>query len=277
MRRQQVRYGLEIRVTALDHHNVAEELLACYKTRKPIDPLVDRFPEMTVDDAYEIQLAQARHRTARGEVVVGHKVGLTSAPMRTALGVDVPDYGHVFDTMVWPEGEEIPLDEFIAPKVEPEVAFVLEHDLAGPGVTAASAARAVAYCLPAIEIIDSRIRNWRISLRDTIADNGSSGGVVLGEHPIRITDLDLRLVGCVLARNRKVALTGAGAAVLGGPLRSLAWLANTLTAQGPLKSGSVVMSGSITAPVDVVGGDLFDADLDRLGRVSAYFSGGNNE
>lgn len=263
-------------MTALDHQNAADELLACYKTRQPIDPLVDLFPEMTVDDAYEIQLAQARQRTARGETVVGHKVGLTSAPMRTALGVDVPDYGHVFDTMVWPEGEEIPFEDFIAPKVEPEVAFVLEHDLAGPGVTAAAAARAVAYCLPAIEIIDSRIRDWRISLRDTIADNGSSGGVVLGERPIRITDLDLRLVGCVFGRNRKLAQTGAGAAVLGGPLKSLAWLANTLATQGPLKSGSVIMSGSITAPLDVSAGDVFDAELDRLGRVSAYFSGGSN-
>ena len=125
------------------------------------------------------QLAQARDRAARDEVLVGYKVGLTSAPMRSALGVDVPDYGHLFDNMVWPEGDQIPLDQFIAPKVEPEVAFVLEHDLAGPGVTAATAARAIAYCLPAIEIIDSRIRNWRITLRDTIADNGSSGASFL--------------------------------------------------------------------------------------------------
>lgn len=263
-------------MTPLDHQIVADELLDCYKTRQPIDPLVERFSEMTVDDAYQIQLAQVRERTARGEALVGHKVGLTSAPMRTALGVDVPDYGHVFDTMVWPEGEEIRLDEFIAPKVEPEVAFVLEHDLAGPGVTAATAARAVAYCLPAIEIIDSRIRDWRISLRDTIADNGSSGGIVLGEGPIRITDIDLRLVGCLFVRNRKLVETGAGAAVLGGPLKSLAWLANTLAEQGPLQSGSIIMSGSITAPLNVAGGDTFDVELDRLGRVSAHFSGGGH-
>lgn len=260
----------------LDHQIVAAELLDAYKIRKPIDPLAERFSEMTVDDAYRIQLAQVRERAGRGEALVGYKVGLTSAPMRTALGVDVPDYGHVFDTMVWPEGEEIPLDVFIAPKVEPEVAFVLEHDLAGPGISAATAARAVAYCLPAIEIIDSRIRDWRISLRDTIADNGSSGGIVLGERPTRITDIDLRMLGCVFLRNRELAETGAGAAVLGGPLRSLAWLANALAAQGPLRSGSIIMSGSITAPLNVGGGDTFTAELDRLGRVSAHFSGGTN-
>lgn len=261
-------------VTPLDHQIIAEELLASYKTRHPIDPLVERFSEMTVDDAYRIQLAQARDRAARDEVLVGYKVGLTSAPMRSALGVDVPDYGHLFDNMVWPEGDQIPLDQFIAPKVEPEVAFVLEHDLAGPGVTAA---RAIAYCLPAIEIIDSRIRNWRITLRDTIADNGSSGGIVLGGRPIRITDLDLRLIGCIVVKNYKLADTGAGAAVLGSPLKSLAWLANTLAEHGPLPSGSIIMSGSITAPLSVTAGDTFDAELDRLGRVSAHFQGGANE
>jgi 2-keto-4-pentenoate hydratase len=264
-------------VTPLDHQIIARELLDSYKTRHPIDPLVERFSEMTVDDAYRIQLAQAHDRAARNEVFVGYKVGLTSAPMRSALGVDVPDYGHLFDTMVWPEGEQIPLDKFIAPKVEPEVAFVLEHDLAGPGATAATAARAVAYCLPAIEIIDSRIRDWRITLRDTIADNGSSGGVVLGERPIRVTDLDLRMLGCIFVKNRRVSETGAGAAVLGGPLKSLAWLANTLAEHGPLPSGSIIMSGSITAPLSVAAGDTFDAELDRLGRVSAHFQGGANE
>jgi 2-keto-4-pentenoate hydratase len=264
-------------MTPLDHQTVARELLDSYQTRQPIDPLVDRVSEMTVDDAYRIQLAQARDRAARGEILVGYKVGLTSAPMRTALGVDVPDYGHLFDTMLWPEGERIPLDRFIAPKVEPEVAFVLEHDLTGPGVTAATAARAVAYCLTAIEIIDSRIRDWRITLRDTIADNGSSGGVVLGERPIRVTDLDLRMLGCVFVRNRTVCETGAGAAVLGGPLKSLAWLANTLSEHGPLPAGSIIMSGSITASLSVADGDTFDAELDRLGRVSAQFSGGGNE
>ncbi|OBI40508.1 2-keto-4-pentenoate hydratase [Mycobacterium sp. E796] len=258
-------------MTAREHESVAQELLGCYKTRRPIDPLVERASGMTVDDAYRIQVAQARDRTAGGEVVVGYKVGLTSAPMRTALGVDVPDYGHLFDTMLLADGEGIPLDKFIAPKVEPEVAFVLEHDLCGPGVSAATAARAVAYCLPAIEIIDSRIRDWRITLRDTIADNGSSGAFVLGERPVRVTDLDLRMIGCVFAKNRTVRETGAGAAVLGGPLKSLAWLANTLAEQGPLSSGSIIMSGSITAPLSVARGDLFDAELDRLGRVSAQF------
>jgi 2-keto-4-pentenoate hydratase len=263
-------------VTPLDHGHAADELLDCYETGQPIDPLVDRFPDMTVEDAYRIQLIQKRERLRRGEIVVGQKVGLTSAPMRRALGVDVPDYGQLFDTMVWPEGDEIPLGEFIAPRIEPEIAFVLEHDLAGPGVTAATAAGAVAYCLPALEIIDSRIRDWRIGLCDTIADNGSSGGIVLGERPIRVTDLDLRIVGCAISKNRKLEQTGAGAAVMGGPLKSLAWLANALAAQGPLKSGSVIMSGSITAPLDVSGGDAFEAELDRLGRVSAYFSGGGN-
>jgi 2-keto-4-pentenoate hydratase len=256
----------------LDHKQVAEQLLGCYESRRPIDPPAESFPDMTVDDAYRIQRLQARERVIRGEAPIGFKVGLTSAALRRALGAPAPVYGQLFDTMLWTEGEEIPLDALIAPRIEAEVAFVLEHDLTGPGVTAATAARAVAYCLPALEIIDSRIRDWRTGPRDIVADNGSSGGVVLGERPVAVTDVDLRLVGCVLGKNRQLAETGAGAAVMGGPLRSLAWLANTLADQGPLVSGSIIMSGSITPPLEVSGGDFFDAKLAGMGCVSAYFA-----
>ncbi|HTX63575.1 MAG TPA: fumarylacetoacetate hydrolase family protein [Acidimicrobiales bacterium] len=254
-----------------DPEEVADELLAAYVTKRPIEPLAERFPGLTVRDAYDVQQRQAKRRCDQGETVVGRKIGLTSRPIRETFGVDVPDFGHLFDSMWCQTDDDIPVSRFIQPRVEPEVAFILERDLIGPGVTHVDAARAVAFCLPAIEIIDSRIADWKISICDTIADNGSSGAFVLGDSPKRINDVNLRLIGCVLTKNRKVVETGAGAAVLGSPLNALVWLANALGEEAALTAGSIVMSGSITGALPVEVGDLFVTELDGLGRVSAYF------
>ena len=187
---------------------IAQELQNALRTRMPIDPIRRAHPGLTVDDAYAIQLSQVAAWQRGGRQIQGHKIGLTSAVMQRQLGVDQPDYGHLHDTMFRLEGLPIALGEFISPKVEPELAFVLKRPLAGPGVNVARALSAIDYVVPAIEIIDSRIRDWDISLVNTVADNASSGGVVLGSRPVKIDAVELRLSGCVLTRRGAVAGTG---------------------------------------------------------------------
>jgi len=257
------------------HAMLAKELRQAQLSRQPIEPISDSYPELSVDDAYAIQLAQIDQRVAEGDPVQGHKVGLTSAAMQRQLGVDQPDYGHLLAGMFHLEGLPICLEQFISPRVEPEIAFVLKRPLKGPGVNAAQALAAVDYVVPALEIIDSRIRDWKIGLIDTVADNASSGGVVLGSRPVRVDAVDLRLAGCVLTPNGTVAGTGAGGAVLGAPLNALVWLANTVGARGvTLEAGHVVLPGSVTAAVPVTAGDSVSASFGGLGTVSARFTGG---
>lgn len=253
---------------------LANELFDAYTTRIPVDRLSDRHPDMVVEDSYEIQLLQIRRRLAEGRTIVGHKVGLTSAAMQRQLGVDQPDYGHITDDMVHLEHLPISVDAYIQPKVEPEICFVLKRELRGPGVTVPQAIAAIDFILPAIEIIDSRIKDWKIGLLDTIADNASSGGIVLGSTPVGVQDVDLRLSGCVLVRNGEVAATGAGGAVLGSPLTSLVWLANTVGAMGVvLEAGHVILPGSQTGAIAVGSGDAVTATFGGIGSVTARFSG----
>ncbi|WP_460406623.1 2-keto-4-pentenoate hydratase [Actinophytocola sediminis] len=253
-----------------ERDEIVAALLAAHRTRQPIEPLP---ADLTVDDAYAVQLAQVEHWCAAGAVVKGHKVGLTSRAMRRQLGVDAPDYGHLLDPMFHPEGTPIDTSGLLAPRVEPEVAFVLGRPLRGPGLTVADAVAAVDFVLPALEIIDSRIRDWRIGLADTIADNASSGGVVLGGAPSRLSDVDLRMMGCVLRRDGVVVGTGAGAAVLGSPLNALVWLGNTVGERGiELAAGHVVLPGSVTSAVPVAAGDVVQATFAGLGSVTAVFS-----
>ena len=170
-------------MTAVDHAAIADRLLAAYSTREPIEPLTATYPDLTVDDGYAIQARQVELRTVSGQDVVGFKIGLTSTAMQTQLGVDQPDYGHLLTDMVYAADAGIRTERFLQPRAEPEVALVLGRDLHGPGLSVADLLAATAYVLPAIEIIDSRIADWRIGLVDTIADNASSGGLVLGGMP----------------------------------------------------------------------------------------------
>lgn len=252
-----------------------DALLGAYRSRTAIAPLSVTYDDLTIDDAYAIQLEQVARWTADGAVVRGHKVGLTSGAMRRMLGVDEPDYGHLLDDMFSEELSPIPATKFIQPRIEPEIGFVLGGDLQGPGVTIDQAARAVAFLVPALEVIDSRIEDWKIGLLDTIADNASSGGVVLGSRPTPLHAADLSLVGCNLVRNGEVVATGAGGAVLGNPLIALAWLANAVGAHGvKLQAGHVVLSGSCTAAVPVAAGDSVTAMFAGLGSVTAVFGEG---
>jgi 2-keto-4-pentenoate hydratase len=251
---------------------IAGALLGAYRSKKPVDPLTGQYDDLTLEDAYQIQLLQVGRWLSDGARVKGHKVGLTSAAMQRQMGVDSPDYGHLLDRMFWLEHEPIPASRFVQPRVEPEVAFVLARPLQGPGVTVADAIAAVGYVLPALELIDSRIRDWKIGLADTIADNASSGGVVLGSTPAALSAVDLRLSGCNLHKNGELAGTGAGGAVLGSPLVSLVWLANTLGARDvTLEAGHVILPGSITASIPVGAGDTVTATFAGLGRVTARF------
>jgi 2-keto-4-pentenoate hydratase len=258
--------------------DIAEALLGAYSSGKPVDPLTGQYDGLTVPDAYEIQLLQVARWVAAGARVRGHKVGLTSPAMQRQMSVDQPDYGHLLDWMFWPEAEPIPLSGFLQPRVEPETAIVLAKPLRGPGVTVADAIAAVAFVLPALELIDSRIRDWKIGLADTIADNASSGGVVLGSSYAALSAVDLRLAGCNLYKNGELAGTGASGAVLGSPLKALAWLANTVGTRGvELEAGQVILPGSVTASIPVGPGDTVTATFAGLGRVTARFAAGEAE
>lgn len=250
----------------------ADQLAAAYRTHQPVDPLTGRYP-LDLDDAYEIQRLQIDARVKAGARIVGHKVGLTAAAMQRQLGVDQPDFGHLLDDMVVPENTPVPAGRFLQPRIEPEIALVLKRPLAGPGVNVAQALAAVDFVLPSLEVIDSRVRDWRIGILDTVADNASSGAVVLGSTPVAPAAVDLRLAGCVLHRDGRVVGTGAGGAVLGSPVNALVWLANTLGARGvALEAGHVVLPGSVTAAVDVTPGATFTATFAGIGSVTARFA-----
>jgi 2-keto-4-pentenoate hydratase len=242
-------------------------------TGLPIAPLTLSHPELTTGDAYGVQLAVQAVRLDEGRAVRGYKVGLTSQAMQRQMGVAEPDYGYLLDDMLHSDYDRLDIGAFLQPRVEPEIAFVLRSPLSGPGVTVVDAVRAVDFVLPAIEVIDSRIQDWQIGLVDTIADNASSGAVVLGSRPAQLGKLDLRLAGVVLRRNGEVVGTGAGAAVLGSPLVALVWLANTLGRLGvTLEPGHVVLSGSCTKAVPVTASDTVSATVAGIGTVTASFS-----
>jgi 2-oxopent-4-enoate hydratase len=250
----------------------AAELAEAERTGVPIAPLTDRDPDLSVAEAYAVQRCNVDRRVAEGRRIRGRKVGLTSLAMQRQLGVDEPDFGVLLDDMLVEEGDAIAAGELIAPRVEAEIAFVMERDLQGPGVDSAAALRAVAGALPALEAIDSRIADWRIKLPDTIADNASAGRYLLGGRLTAVDRLDLRLCGAAVTRNGVLADTGAGAAVLGNPIRCVAWLANTLAELGEgLRAGEVVLAGALHAALAVQPGDVVRAELAHLGPVTARF------
>jgi 2-keto-4-pentenoate hydratase len=255
-----------------DLDSIAAELLGAYGSAPTLAPLTSTYDGLTVDDAYAIQQIQIRRRIAAGAAVIGYKVGLTSAAMQQQMGVYEPDFGHLLSDMVHAADSPIDTASFRQPRAEPEIALILSRDLRGPDLSVADLVSATAYALPAIEIIDSRITDWKIGLVDTVADNASSGGLVLGQSPVPAGGRDLSLAGCVYRRNGRIVGTGAGAAVLGSPWHAATWLANTLTARGAeLAAGSIILTGSITAAVPVTAGDTVTVTIDGLGSVTAVF------
>ena len=265
----------EVHAAASLHRELAEELWEADRTAKPVAPLTDRHPDLDIEDAYAIQTVNIDRRVEAGQRVIGRKVGLTSRPMQETLGVDEPDFGVLTDEMVVEDGDLIPMARLVQPRVEAELAFVMERDLAGPGVSIATALGAIAGALPSVEIVDSRVADWRIKLVDTVADNASSGLLVIGGRMRPVADLDLRLLGVVVSRGGELLDTGAGAAALGNPARCVAWLANKLGGLGAgLRAGDVVLPGAVHKMVPVRPGDVFRAEFAHLGAVTVRFSNG---
>lgn len=254
---------------------LAAALLGAYESGATLAPFTpDLPPEADLSHAYRVQQAQVAAWVEAGDVVKGHKVGLASRAMQRMANVDQPDFGHLTASMFHLEHAPIPRGTFIQPRVEPEVAFVLGKPLSGPGVTVADVVRAVDHVLPSLEFVDSRIADWRIQIFDTVADNASSGGVVLGSRPMRLEDINLRLMACNLHINGELVGTGAGGAVLGSPLNSLVWLANTVGPLGvTLQPGHVVLPGSMTQAFPVAPGDSIVAHTADLGSVTAILEG----
>jgi 2-keto-4-pentenoate hydratase len=248
---------------------LAAELFEAEKARRTIDPLSELVPGLTLADAYAIQSRCVRLRQEHdGAAIVGAKVGCTSEAMQRYFGIDQPDFGVLLSDMEVLESDALDLGELIQPKVEPEIAFILGTDLAGPGVSLTDALRASAAVAPAIEIIDSRIHAWRIRFEDTVADNGSSARFVVGRGVPPGDVGDLSSLQLAFRRNDEAAITATGSAVLGHPANAVAWLANTLgSLGGGLHEGDIVLSGSLTAAFDCAPADRFVASFDGLDVV----------
>lgn len=246
---------------------------------RPIPPLVDTYGAISPADAYRIQLRNVERRRTEGDDVVGMKAGLTSKAMQQLLGVDQPDFGHLFRSMSVENGGRIDLASCMQPRIEAEVGVVLKADLSGDRVSVDDVARATGALVASLEIVESRIADWRITIGDTIADNASCGKFVIGHHD-EVGGRDPRLIGVVVSRNGIPVESGVGAAVMGNPFASVAWLAETLTALGSgLRAGQVVLPGAVHAMVPVQPGDHFLAEFAHIGNVEVTFvsSGSSGE
>ena len=251
---------------------LAADLAQAERSRVPMSPLTDAHPDIDVVDAYEIQLINIHQRVAEGARVVGHKVGLSSKAMQQMMGVDEPDYGHLLDEMQVFEDTPVPAGRYLYPRVEVEVAFLLAEDLPGAACTEEAVVAATAAFAPAIELIDTRITDWKIKLCDTIADNASSAGFVLGHERVSPKDIDIKTIDAVLTRNGEVVAKGRSDAVLGNPVTAVAWLARKVHDFGVrLHAGDVVLPGSCTRAIDARADDNFVAEFDGLGSVRLTF------
>jgi 2-keto-4-pentenoate hydratase len=255
----------------------AELLWAAERDLAPVDPLTEAFPGIDVVDAYEIQLINIRRKIAAGARVRGHKVGLSSPVMQQMMGVDEPDYGHLLDAMVLAEDTPIPAAGYCYPRIEVEIGYVLGSALPGEGCTEADVLAATEYIVPSLELIDSRIRDWRIKLADTIADNASSAGVILGQArrtPAELTarGVDLANIEAVLFSGEEEVARGNTSAVLGNPTACVAWLARKVADFGvKLEAGHLIIPGSCTRAIDARPGSAFRAEFAGLGTVTASF------
>ena len=251
---------------------LGDELFAALVQCRPVEPLTSRHPGLTLADAYAIQQALNAHRLAAGERAIGHKIGVTSLAVMNLLGVDQPDFGTLFDAMLYRDGGIVPAATLIQPKAEAEIAFRLKRDLRGPGVTAGDVLAATDRVFACFEIVDSRIRDWKIRIQDTVADNASCGVFVLGEARIAPHALDLAAVKMEILKNGPHIASGTGAAVQGHPAAAVAWLANTLGRFGiPFLAGEIILSGSLAPLLPITPGDRFDMSLTGIGTASISF------
>jgi 2-oxopent-4-enoate/cis-2-oxohex-4-enoate hydratase len=261
----------------MDKHKteaLGDELYGALRSRTPVAPLTEREPGMTIDDAYHISLQMVNRRLGDGERIIGKKIGATSKAVQNMLSVHQPDFGYLTDRMVYGHGEEMPISRLlIQPKAEGEIAFILKRDLFGPGVTNADVLRATEGVMPCFEIVDSRIRDWKIKIQDTVADNASCGLFALGDALVDPRRVDLSTCGMVLEKNGEVVATGAGAAALGSPVNCVTWLANALGRFGiKLAAGEVILSGSLVPLLPIKPGDSMQLAVGGIGTASVRFS-----
>ena len=257
---------------------LAQRLDDAERSKSLIAAFTREYPDLTIEDAYAIQRAWTKLQLARGRIVRGHKIGLTSKAMQNAVGISEPDYGVLFADMFYPDASPIPFGRFRAPRIEVELAFVLKTPLKGPGCTLFDVLNATDYVTPALEILETRmhrvdpVTKAPRKVMDTISDNAANAALVVGGRPIRPLDADLRWIGALLFRNGQIEETGIAAGVLNHPANGVAWLADRLAAQGEyLEAGEVVLAGSFTRPVEITRGDTFHADYGRFGSVSCQF------
>ncbi len=252
----------------------ADRLWEASSSKRPCAPVRDVLAVDSIEDAYAVQQINVARDVHGGGRLVGWKVGLTSPAVQRQLGVDQPDFGALLADGSYGDDEPVPLGGLLQPKVEAEVAFVLERDLHDGPVTAVDIIRATGFVMPVIEVADSRIDDWDITIVDTIADRASAGVYVVGPKPTKLSAIDLREVQMVMTRGGEVVSEGSGAACLGHPVNAVVWLANTLAAMGqPLEAGHVVLSGALGPMVAVTGAGCYEAVLTGLGSVRATFEG----
>ena len=251
---------------------LGDELYEALTAGKTVSPLTSRGFDITIEDAYHIQQRTLARRIEKGEKVVGKKIGVTSKAVMNMLGVNQPDFGYLLDGMVYNEGESIPMDTLIQPKAEGEIAFLMNKDLMGPGLTAADILAATEGVMACFEIVDSRIQDWKIKIQDTVADNASCGVFVLGDKLVDPKKVDLSLCGMALENNGEIVVTGAGAATMASPVNAMVWLANTLGRLGiGLNAGDIVLSGALGAMVPVKAGDSLRVTIGGIGGCSVRF------
>jgi 2-oxopent-4-enoate/cis-2-oxohex-4-enoate hydratase len=253
---------------------LGDELHGALRGQRTVPPLTEREPSITIEDAYHISRRLLDRRLAEGERLIGKKIGVTSKAVQRMLDVHQPDFGYLTDRMRYEDGESMPISrELIQPRAEGEIALQLRRDLVGPGVSEADVLAATECVMPCFEIVDSRIRDWKIRIQDTVADNASSGLFVLGRASRRPEGFDFFSCGMVVEKNGEIISTGAGAAALGSPLRSIAWLANTLGGFGvPLLAGEVLLSGALVPLVPVRAGDRMRLTVGGLGTAEVQFT-----
>ncbi len=252
---------------------LAERLRRAEATRQTIAPVRGDIALDDMASAYAVQQRNVDARLANGERVVGRKIGLTSPAVQQQLGVDQPDFGALFASMAYGDAQPMPLSTLIQPKVEAEIALVLERDLLQATNTFADIIGATAYAVAAIEVVDSRIEQWNIRFVDTVADNASSALFALGSRPVKLSDIDLSACAMTLSRDGEVLSRGNGAACLGNPLNAAVWLANRMARLGtPLRAGDVVLTGALGPMVPVTEPSTFTASIEGLGSVRAAFA-----
>ena len=253
--------------------NAAKRIRNAWKNGKTTKPIRDGLPKGDIDAAYAIQQTNTEIWIKEGRRVIGRKIGLTAKAVQKQLGVDQPDYGIIFADMAVVDGDEIDFASVSQPKAEAEVALVLADDLEGEQITLIDLIDATAYALPAIEVVGSRIANWDINILDTIADNASSGMIVLGTQPVMLDDVNLRECGMVMENKGQQVSVGAGVACLGNPLNAAVWLARKMVEVGmPLQAGDVVMTGALGPMAPIGPGEVIEARINGLGSVRAVFS-----